>query len=107
MNNNFNNGTNEIGGFPINDINKQLEAEARLQQEINRLESIVKQKLTKEALLRFGNVKAAHPELALNLVIILANLIQQGRIQGQITDDQLKEFLKQLSQKRDFRIRRK
>ncbi len=89
-------------------INKELEAEAQLQQQINKLESIVKQKLTREALSRFGNVKAAHPELALNLVIVLANLIQQGRIKEQITDSQLKDMLRQLSsQKKDFNIIRK
>ncbi|GEM_PF-1911037 len=88
------------------DLNKQLEAERKLQQEIAKLETIVKAKLSREALTRYGNVKAAHPELALNLILVLANLINQGRITEQISDAQLKEFLKQLSAKKSFNIKR-
>ena len=96
-------------GANYGNIKNDLEAEAQLQQQIQKLEAMVKQKLTREALSRFGNVKAAHPELALNLVILLANLIQQGRIKEQISDQQLKEMIRQLSssQRKDFNIIRK
>lgn len=87
-------------------FNNQLEAERKLQEEIARLEGIVKAKLSRDALIRFGTVKAAHPDLALNLTLVLSNLIKQGRIVGQISDSQLKEFLRQLSEKKDFKIKR-
>ncbi len=87
-------------------FNQDLEAEKKLQEEVARLEGIVKSKLSKDALLRYGNVKAAHKDLALNLVLILSNLIQQGKIQGQISDAQLKDLLRQLSAKKSFKIKR-
>ncbi len=83
-----------------------MEAEKKLQEEVARLEGIVKSKLSREALLRYGNVKAAHKDLALNLVLILSNLIQQGKVQGQISDAQLKDLLGQLSAKKSFKIKR-
>ncbi len=97
--------------IPINQLsgvnNERLNEELRLQQEIAMLESMVKKKLTKEALLRYGNVKAAHPQLALNLILILSNLIQTGKVDV-IDDAQLKDILLKLnSQKKDFRIMRK
>ncbi len=88
------------------DFNNRLEAEKKLQEEIAQLESIVKAKLSRDALTRFGTVKAAHPDLALNLTLVLSNLIKQGRIVGQISDAQLKEFLRQLSSRKDFKIKR-
>ncbi len=96
---------------PVNQLsgvnNERLNEELRLQQEIAMLESMVKKKLTKEALLRYGNVKAAHPQLALNLILILSNLIQTGKVDV-IDDAQLKDVLLKLnSQKKDFRIMRK
>jgi len=84
------------------------EDELRLQQQINALEELVKKNLTKEAVSRYSNIKIAHPELALNLVILLGSLIQQGKIRGTIDDNQLKELLKQItSRKTDFKITKK
>jgi DNA-binding TFAR19-related protein (PDSD5 family) len=84
------------------------EEEIRLQQQINALEELVKKNLTKEAVSRYSNIKIAHPELALNLIVLLGSLIQQGRIKGIIDDKQLKELLKQISAKKtDFKITKK
>ncbi|MGB9748723.1 MAG: DNA-binding protein [Candidatus Woesearchaeota archaeon] len=84
------------------------EEEIRLQQQINALEELVKKKLTKEAISRYSNIKIAHPELALNLIVLLGSLIQQGKIRGTIDDNQLKELLKQMANKKtDFKITKK
>ncbi|MEM2121243.1 MAG: DNA-binding protein [Candidatus Woesearchaeota archaeon] len=84
------------------------EEELRLQQQINALEELVKKNMTKEAISRYSNIKIAHPEIALNLIILLGTFIKQGKIRGPINDEQLKEILKQItSKKTDFKITKK
>ena len=77
-------------------LQNQLQEELQLQQQIQQLEEIVKQFLTKEALQRYGNLKTAHPEKSLQILVILSQLIQQGRIKKKIDDNILKEVLKQI-----------
>ena len=71
------------------DIQKQLE----LQKQIQVLETTVKQYLTKEAIIRYGNIKAAHQQKAMQIITILAQLIQSGQITEKIDDAQFKEIL--------------
>lgn len=78
-----------------------------LQQEIDAIENFVKQKFTKDAYTRYGNLKSAHPEKALQLITILAQIIQNGSLQAQITDEQLKGLLEKMSVKREFKITRR
>lgn len=86
---------------------QQSQEEAQLQQQIEQLEAVVKQLFTKEALSRYGNLKAAHPEKAIQVLVVLGQLIQQGKIH-KINDSQLKEILKQLTpEKKEFKIKRK
>ncbi len=84
----------------------QQEEQAQLEGQLQQLESMVKQLFTKDALLRYGNIKAAHPEKATQLVVVLGQLMQSGKVK-KINDEQLKQILKQLSQKSDFNIKRK
>jgi programmed cell death protein 5 len=85
-------------------LQQQADEEAQVQQQIEQLEAAVKQVFTRDALIRYGNIKAANPEKAVQLLIILGQLIQQGKIQ-QINDAQLKEILKKVTpDKRDFKI---
>jgi len=77
------------------------------QQQVEQLESAVKQAMTKEALERFGNIKAAHPEKAVQLLVVLAQMLQSGQLK-QINDDVLKEILTKLQpEKKEFNIRKK
>jgi DNA-binding TFAR19-related protein (PDSD5 family) len=83
------------------------EEQMQLQQQVQQLEMLVKQRLTKQALERFGNVKAAHPEKAIQLLAVLGQAIQSGKIE-EIDDDQLKEILMKLTpEKKEFNIRRR
>jgi len=85
----------------------QMQETAKLQQQVEQLESFVKQAFTKEALERYGNLKTAHPEKAIQLLAILGQAIQQGKI-NQVDDAQLKEILLKLTpEKKDFNIRRR
>ncbi len=85
---------------------QKLQERTREEMQIQQLEMMVKQALTREALERYGNFKAAYPEKAVQLLVILAQAIQQGQLQ--IVDDNiLKEVLKKLSpKKKDIKIKR-
>ena len=84
----------------------QMQEQQQMQRQIAQLESVVKQALTKEALERYGNLKAAFPDRAVQLLVILAQSIQSGQI-TQVDDKTLKELLKKLSPgKKDIKIKR-
>ncbi len=76
---------------------EQFQEQVQLQQQIQQLETVVKQYLTKEALQRYGNLKAAHPEKSIQLLVLLSQFIQQGKIKKKIDDQGLKEILKQIT----------
>ena len=70
-------------------------------------EIMLKQILSSEARLRLNNVKMVKPELANLVENYLIGLSTQGKTQGQITDDQLKQILLSAQQpKREFKINR-
>ncbi len=81
--------------------------EQQLQQQIDAVESMVKRKLTKEALQRYGNIKAADPNRAVQVLMLLGQLIESGRADT-IDDEQMKRILSMTSQKKkDINITRK
>ena len=85
-----------------------LNEQIQLQRQVEMLETIAKQKMTKEAITRYGNLKSAHPEKAIQLLAILAQAIQQGQLTEQITDEKLKNLLIQLEPpKKEFKITKK
>ena len=82
-----------------------MSEQEEIQQKVEELELVVKQSLTKDALERYGNIKAASPEKAIQLLVVLGQAIQAGQIQ-QIDDSKLKEILMQITpEKRDFKIK--
>lgn len=90
-----------------NQINAQLNEQLKLAQQIQLLENIAKQKMTKEAIARYGNLKIAYPEIAIKVITIIAQAIQLGQIKETIDDAQFKELLKQIQEdKKHFRIKR-
>ena len=70
-------------------------------------EIMLKQILSSEARLRLNNVKMVKPELANLVENYLIGLSAQGKTQGLITDEQLKQILLSAQQpKREFKINR-
>ena len=88
-------------------LQQQVGEQQQLQGQIEQLENLVRQFLTKEALQRYGNLKAAHQDKAVQLLVVLGQAIQQGQIKEKITDEKLKDILKRLQpEKKEFKIKR-
>jgi len=62
--------------------------------------------LSKEAYERLGRVRFANPELAAQAEIYLLQVYQAGKLGESVSDAQMTEILRLLSEKRDFRIRK-
>ncbi len=70
-------------------------------------EMMLKQVLSADARLRLNNVRMVKPELADLVENYILNLSVQGKISGQISDEQLKQILASAQQpKRDFKFNR-
>lgn len=96
----------ELRKNQLEKIQQQSQEEKQLQQQIQQLELMVKQVLTKEAVQRYSNLKTAFPDKAVQLLVILANAMQSGQI-SKVDDNTLKEILRKLSQgKKDINIKR-
>ena len=81
-----------------NNSNKELAAQK---------EQILKQILMPDARMRLNNIKMVKPELSDLVEQYLIGMATQGKIRGQLTDDQLKQILLSIQQpKRDFKINR-
>tara|TARA_Y100000310_G_scaffold293014_1_gene322258 strand:+ start:845 stop:1108 length:264 start_codon:yes stop_codon:yes gene_type:complete len=75
-----------------------MEASEEQQQaeQVAQLEMVVKQKMTKDAIERYGNVKAAHPDKAMKVLQVIGSGIQSGQLSEMIDGEQLKELLQRL-----------
>jgi len=70
-------------------------------------EMMLKQVIAADARLRLNNVRMVKPDLADLVENYILNLSVQGKISGQISDDQLKQILLSAQQpKRDFKFNR-
>ena len=89
-------------------MNQEMQEQLKLQEQLAQLESSAKQYMTKEAIQRYGNLKVAHPQKALEVIMLLAQLIQNGQLKDKVDDYALKEFLlKTQQQKKEFKLMRK
>ncbi len=80
-------------------------------QQMQQLEALKKKVLgkilSKEAYERLGRVRYANPELARQAEVYLLQIYQSGRLKENVTDENMKEILKLLSEKRELRIKKK
>jgi programmed cell death protein 5 len=80
----------------------QMEQELELQKQ-----AILRNILTPEARQRLANLKMVKPEFTEQLELQLIQLAQQGKLPVPLTDEQLKQILIQLqNKKREIKIRR-
>ena len=82
--------------------------EKLLKQKLEELEKFVKQYFSAEAVTRYGNLKTVHPEKAVQSLIIIAEMVEEGRIKTRVSDAQYKALLLHMRpEKKEFKVRRK
>ena len=85
-----------------NNIPQEKDSQLKAQKEM-----MLKQVLSSEARLRLNNVRMVKSDLADLVENYILNLSVQGKISGQISDDQLKQILSSAQQpKHDFKFNR-
>jgi len=85
-----------------NKASQEKDSQLKAQKEI-----MLKQVLSADARLRLNNVRMVKPDLADLVENYILNVTAQGKISGQISDDQLKQILLSVQQpKRDFKFNR-
>ena len=85
-----------------NNASQEKDSQLKAQKEM-----MLKQVLSSDARLRLNNVRMVKPDLADLVENYILNLSVQGKISGQISDDQLKQILSSAQQpKRDFKFNR-
>ena len=85
-----------------NNTSQEKDSQLKAQKEM-----VLKQVLSSEARLRLNNVRMVKPDLADLVENYILNLSVQGKISGQISDDQLKQILSSAQQpKHDFKFNR-
>src|SRR3989338_6152205 len=87
--------------------NQGFNEEEALKNQISQIEGLAKQLLDKDALTRFGNLKVAHPEKAIQVASVILQLARANRVKEKLIDSQLKEILTHFQEKKDFKIVRK
>ena len=97
----------ELMRFQQEKLQQQSNEQSQIQQQIEQMENIVRQFMTKDAMARYGSLKTAHHEKALQLLLILFQAIQKGQVQDKISDSTLKKVLEQLTpKKKEIKIKR-
>ena len=85
-----------------NNTSQEKDSQLKAQKEM-----MLKQVLSSDARLRLNNVRMVKPDLAHLVENYILNLTVQGKITGQISDEQLKQILSSAQQpKRDFKFNR-
>ncbi len=101
----------ELKKKKLMELQKQLQEEAARQEQLKAIEQqkklLLQQILTPDARSRLTTIKMAKPEFAAKVEALLIQLAQAGQITQKITDAQLKEILRRVTEKRrDIKIRR-
>jgi len=85
-----------------NNTSQEKDSQLKAQKEM-----MLKQVLSSDARLRLNNVRMVKPDLADLVENYILNLSVQGKISGQISDEQLKQILSSAQQpKHDFKFNR-
>ena len=80
---------------------------AQMKQAEDTLKMLMTQILDDKARERLNNLKMVKPDVAMQLMLYLAQMVQAGQIQSKITDEQMITILRKLTEKRETKIRRK
>jgi len=91
-------------------IRRQIEAQNEERNEEKQMSEQLKiltdKILSSEANDRLNNLRVAMPDFARQVEILLFQLYQSGRIRGVLNDEQFKQILMQMSEKKEMSIKR-
>lgn len=73
-------------------FSQQKTQEEQIKTELAQLDTLIKQRMTKEAISRYGNIKISHPDVAITLLGILVQLFEKNP-ERTIDDKELKKLL--------------
>jgi programmed cell death protein 5 len=90
-----------------NQMQGQMQEQAQIKQAEDMLKAVMAQILDAKARERLSNLKMVKPDVAMQLMMYLAQLYQAGQIKEKITDEQMVQILRKLTEKRETKIRRK
>ena len=90
----------------MNGDNVSLEDLQQLKQIEEMKRQILTRMLSREAYERLGRVRAVNQELASQAELYLIQIHQSGKLKQRVSDEQMKDILKVLSQKKSFSIKR-
>lgn len=76
----------------------ELNQQKQLLKQVEALEVTVKAHLSREAITRYGTLKSAHIDKAMQALMVLAQLIQAKQITKKLSDAEFKAILMQLQQ---------
>jgi len=86
-------------------MENQNSGEEQIMQQFIAMENVVKQNMTKEALSRYGNIRVAHTDMAIQVVSMIAQALQAGHIK-EIDDNTLRGILLEIQKsKKKLRFR--
>jgi programmed cell death protein 5 len=88
-------------------LSKQLGEKQRQDEAEAQLGALMRNLLSEEARARLGNVKLVNQELYFNAVQAILYLQKAGQLRGRLGEQQLKQLLEKLTEKREIKIRRK
>jgi len=89
-------------------MENNLQEKIKLQQQIAVIENSAKTYLDKKALQRYGNLRIAHQERALQIAAVIVQAVHEGTIMQPLTDQEFKTILENLQQpKKEFKFTRK
>ena len=95
----------EIKKKKLEQLRQQIEYQKAIEEERKKILSYI---LTSEARQRLARIRMARPEFAQTIENQLILLVQSGRLQHKITDEELKDLLSRIaSRKREIKIRRR
>ncbi len=83
---------------------RQREEEQKKADAENRMHAMLAKALDEPARQRVANVRMVNPELYAKAFQAIMSLVQKGYVRGKISDEQMREILRQLSEKRETKI---
>jgi len=77
-----------------------------LTKQLETIEKMAKQYMSKEAISRYGNLKIAHLETAVKAITLIAQAGQVGQVKEQLTDMEFRELLMAIQEgKKTFKFK--